>query len=121
MGKKTEFNLAEVEELATRGLNQAQIAEYFGVSAKTVSDHKKYDDFATALKRGQAKGISAVANALFKKAKDGDVTACALYLRARAGWEVTKNIKQEITQENRNIELTKKDIKALDSVLENEY
>lgn len=100
---KTEFDLEKVEELASKGLTQSQIAEYFGVSPSTISAHKKDSDFARALAKGKAHGIAKVANALFDKATGGDTTAMIFYLRARAGWVEPQRIKQEITQDTENV------------------
>jgi hypothetical protein len=39
-----------------------------------------------AIKRGKAKGIVTITNALYEKAKEGDNTAMIFYLKNRAGW-----------------------------------
>ena len=62
MSKKTEFDLKKVEELASNGLNQSQIARYFGVKPETISQHKKYEDFVLYVEY------------------DGIVDACEYYL-----------------------------------------
>ena len=49
---------------------------------------RKGDDaaFDAAIKRGKAKGIQEVSNALFESALQGCVPAMIFYLKARAGW-----------------------------------
>jgi transcriptional regulator with XRE-family HTH domain len=93
---KVEFDLAKVEELASNGLTQSQIADYFGVSPSTISAHKKDAEFLRALNKGKARGIAVIANALFEKAKGGDTTSMIFFLRSRAGWVEPQRIKQEI-------------------------
>jgi transcriptional regulator with XRE-family HTH domain len=111
---KTDFDLEKVEELASRGLTQAQIAEYFGVAGSTVCTHKKYPEFAQALDRGRAQGISEVANALFDKAVGGDTASMIFYLRSRAGWAEPQRAKPSAAQEARKVsELPTEELNAL--------
>lgn len=87
---KIQPDIAEVERLASLGLTQEQIADALGVSARTLQKRKAESaEFSDAIKRGQAKGISAVANALFEKAMGGDATSMIFFLKARAGWKET--------------------------------
>lgn len=65
MGRQIKFDLKKVEELASRGLTDKQIADYFGVAASTVGRHKHLEGFSTAHSKGRAVGVSAVANALY--------------------------------------------------------
>ncbi len=94
--KRIEFELDKVEELASRGLTQAEIAEYFDVSTSTVSANMKYSGFSSAVRTGRAQGISDVANALYEKAIGGETAAMIFYLRARANWVEPQRIKQEL-------------------------
>lgn len=78
---------AQVEALAAQGLTEEQIADALGISQQTLILRKKeYSEFAEAIKKGKAKGIAAISNALFQKAKGGDTTAMIFYLKARAQW-----------------------------------
>jgi len=82
--------LSKVESLAAQGLTKEQIARSLGVSYNTLNERQKdYPEFLEAIKRGQAKGIATVSNALFQKAKDGDNTAMIFYLKNRDpdNWE----------------------------------
>jgi len=89
-----EIDLEEVERLASIGLNQSQVADSLGISEDTVTRRKQDNaDFAAALKRGKAKGISTVANNLFTQSADGNVSAGIFFMKNRAGW----SDKQEVT------------------------
>ena len=80
-------NLKEVEKLASRGLTMQQIADALGINKSTLYERKaEYQDFSNAIKKGQAKGIATVANALFKNATDGDTGAQCFFLKCRADW-----------------------------------
>jgi hypothetical protein len=61
-----------------------QIAHCLGVSHTTVYERQnEYPEFAEAIKKGRAEGISKVANKLFEKAVDGDNTCIIFYLKNR--------------------------------------
>ncbi|MDV3239075.1 MAG: LuxR family transcriptional regulator [Gammaproteobacteria bacterium] len=85
---RIEIDLAEVERLASLGLTQEQIAASLGISERTLRNRKESSaEFADAIKAGQAKGISEVANALWTNAMGGNVTAQIFFLKARAKWK----------------------------------
>lgn len=82
--------LEKVESLAARGLTQEQICHCLGICVDTMCEKKKaYPELAESIKKGQSKGISIVANALFEAAKSGDKIAQIFYLKARAHWKET--------------------------------
>lgn len=90
MAKKMDFDLHLVEQYASEGLTEEQVAECFGVSRATIQRRKAEDEaFEAAYKRGQASGIQKVANALFGAAMDGNTTAMIFFLKSRAGWKET--------------------------------
>ena len=72
-----------------------------GVSLSTFMLHQSENsEFSDAIKRGQARGIDAVTNALFEKATiDRDNTAMIFFLKNRAGWvdkqEVATTVEQK--------------------------
>ncbi len=81
------IDLQQVENLAARGLNEAQVAHALGIHRVTlIARKKKYRDFSDALKRGQAKGIAKIANALFEQGMNGQTAAAIFYMKNRAGW-----------------------------------
>ena len=76
--------LQKVEDLAAQGLNQAQIARCLGMSPETMTNKKKESDqLLLALKKGAAKGLDVVTNALFESAQTGNITAQIFYLKNR--------------------------------------
>ena len=92
------IDLAQVEKLASIGLNEQQIADSLGISQPTLARRKaKYEDFVEALKRGKAKGIAVVANNLFEQSKAGNVSAGIFFMKNRAGWSDKQEINQEVS------------------------
>ena len=78
-----------MERLASQGLTQHQIAEALGIGHATLERRKAdCEEFEEAIKRGQARGIDEVTNALFQQAvNEGSVPAAIFYLKNRAGWK----------------------------------
>ena len=75
----------QVEVLAGKGLTMKQIANCLGFGRTKLyrlKDNKK--DIRDALKRGRAKGLTLVANALYTSALEGNVTAQIFYLKNRS-------------------------------------
>lgn len=86
-----EETLKTVESLAAQGLTKEQIANCLGISYQTLNEKsKEYSDFSDAIKRGSAKGIATISNALFSSAKTGNTTAQLFYLKCRGGWKETQ-------------------------------
>lgn len=86
----TSENTAQAESLASHGLTLKQIAYSLGICYDTLNERRKeFPEFSDAIKRGQAKGIETIANALFEKAKNGDNVAMIFYLKNRdpENWE----------------------------------
>ena len=93
---RVEINAAQVELLASRGLTQAQICDALGFCHQTLITRKKDDlELVEAIKRGKAKGIQAVTNALFKEAMKGNVAAAIFWLKNNAGWRDKIDIEME--------------------------
>lgn len=87
MARKTEIDINQVELLASRGLTREQVAHNLGVSSRTLQRRTKEDPaFEEAYVRGKSKGITEIANALYKKAKDGNTTAQIFFLKCN-GWK----------------------------------
>lgn len=91
VGRKTKYDdfidrkgLVLVEGWARDGLTDLQIAKNIGVAMSTFCDWKnKHPEFSEALKRSKDVADYEVENALFKKAKMGDVTAQIFWLKNR--------------------------------------
>jgi len=97
----TDEVLLNVENLMTKGLTKEQASGMLGFSLSTFMLHQSENsEFSDAIKRGQARGIDAVTNALFEKATiDRDNTAMIFFLKNRAGWvdkqEVATTVEQK--------------------------
>lgn len=86
---KWEPDLERIEELASYGMTQEQIAAACGVDYSTLHAHKITEpDLVLAIRRGQSRGIGEVANSLFQNATFAkNVAAQIFYLKARAQWK----------------------------------
>src|SRR5260370_42684581 len=71
----------QVKLLAAFGNTQEEIASIVRVSDRTLRKH-----FREELDHGVTEANSQIAQALFKKAKDGNTTAQIFWLKCRAGW-----------------------------------
>ncbi|MCH8134984.1 MAG: hypothetical protein IIB77_03275 [Proteobacteria bacterium] len=77
--------LEKVEAYAGQGLTKDQIAQCLGICYDTLNERQKDNsEFSEAIKRGQAKGIETISNALFVAGKDGNITAQIFYLKNRS-------------------------------------
>ena len=76
--------LGRVEQLATRGLSQKQVCDALGFS-ETWWHAKKQEktELDECYKRGQAKGLAEVSNAIFEQALNGSTGAACFYLKNR--------------------------------------
>jgi hypothetical protein len=91
VGRKTKYDdfvdrkgLILVEGWARDGLTDLQISKNIGVAMSTFCEWKnKHPEFSEALKRSKEAADYEVENALFKKAKMGDVTAMIFWLKNR--------------------------------------
>ncbi len=129
--KKIKLNDKETLEkiivLGSQGLTTGQIAKCLGVSWSTLDRRKKeFEEIDDAIKKGEALGVSRVANALYESAvNDKNVTAQIFYLKNRSdNWsdrqEVNHNLNLseiltdararviEVSEENRELSHLKK-------------
>lgn len=77
----TEEQRRQVKLLTAFGNTQQQVASLLQLSDRTLRKH-----FRAELDHGTAEANSQIAQALFKKAKDGNTTAQIFWLKSRAGW-----------------------------------
>ncbi|OKQ02289.1 LuxR family transcriptional regulator [Haemophilus influenzae] len=99
---KIEIDLSMVESLAAQGLTNQQIADSLGISERTLQNRKKDNaEFAEAIKKGKAKGIAVVTNALMKKIKSGNVTAMICFLKTQGGWKENNQLEIEMKKEKK--------------------
>ena len=76
--------LGRVEQLAKRGLSQKQVCDVLGFS-ETWWHAKKQEisELGEFYKKGQAKGLAEVSNALYEQALDGSTGAACFFLKNR--------------------------------------
>ena len=80
---KDEF-LRKVEHLAARGLSQQQVCHALGLSETWWYNAKqKNSEISDSFKRGQAKGLAEVSNAIYEQALNGSTGAACFYLKNR--------------------------------------
>lgn len=73
--------LDKIEALAGRGLTEQQIADALGIDIEKLrGDKTEISAYRLAIRRGKAKGIADLSNALFIKAKKGDTRAMIFLL-----------------------------------------
>ena len=76
--------LDKIIQYGAEGLTIGQTARMLGVSRSSLDRRRKeFDEIEEAIKKGQAKGISNISNALYNSAMDGNVTAQIFYLKTR--------------------------------------
>jgi len=87
MANKIKFDLKKVRKMASRGLNQKQIAMALGVCSATVEGRLRNDeDFKAAYDLGKHSGLDDIANSVYDEAMSGNMIAAKFYLAARHGW-----------------------------------
>ena len=76
--------LGRVEQLATRGLSQKQVCHALGFSETWWHAKKQeFSELGEFYKKGQAKGLAEVSNALYEQALSGSTGAACFYLKNR--------------------------------------
>jgi hypothetical protein len=82
--KITQEMREQVAELAGFGLTWVQIASAMKMNSRTLQRYcqQEYDD-------GKSKAIGQIAGTLFKKAREGNLTAILFYLKTQGGWRET--------------------------------
>ena len=76
--------LEQIEFQASRGLSQQQICRALGISETWWYDAKhKSAEISESFKRGQAKGLVEVSNAIYEQALNGSTGAACFYLKNR--------------------------------------
>lgn len=87
---KIEIDLKLVEQYSAQGMSQAQVAAALGISETTFYQRKRdCEEFAEAVKKGQAMGIAVATNKLMQLVKAGNPSAIFFYLKCKAGWKET--------------------------------
>ena len=90
-----ESTRSQVSALSGFGIRDEDIATYLHITKPTL-----YKYYKSELKKGSITANAKIAETLYKKAKDGDTTACIFWLKTRAGWRETQ--KMELAGEVKN-------------------
>ena len=85
-GKKVVIDLEKIESYAVLGLTREQVAHNLGFTSRTWQNYNKDGSLEEAYMRGKSKGVSVIANALYKKAREGNTTAQIFFLKCN-GWK----------------------------------
>jgi predicted transcriptional regulator len=93
MHEKTKENAAVAEAMSGYGMPHAQIALQLGICEGTLRKH-----YSEELARGVPKANSQIAQAMFKKAINGDSTLLIWWSKTRMGWKETSAL--EVTGAN---------------------
>ena len=76
--------LEQIELHASRGLSQLQICHALGISETWWYDAKlKSAEISESFKRGKAKGLAEVSNAIYEQALNGSTGAACFFLKNR--------------------------------------
>ena len=76
--------LEQIEFQASRGLSQQQICNALGISETCWYDAKqKSAEISESFKRGKAKGLAEVSNAIYEQALNGSTGAACFFLKNR--------------------------------------
>jgi len=102
--------IKKARSLACQGLTREQLARVLGMSrARFYVKIKEYPELLEQIEEGEAAGVHMVVNKLFQKATvDGDNTCMIFYLKNRAGWKDSKDVKHSgsVTHEHEGLPAT---------------
>jgi hypothetical protein len=91
-----EVCLAKIEGMKEVGMTHRQVAAYLGIAYSTFLENARdIPDLRRSLDAGLAKGVNAVAGALFKKAIKGNVDAAKFFLKTKGGF--TEKLEVDVT------------------------
>lgn len=106
MGRpRLQFDYPEVEKLASLQCTDAELATWYGCSARTITDRKKNDkDFLRAYEKGREKGKLSLRRWQFQAAEKGS-TAMLIWLGKQYLGQVEKH---DITSDGQAFKFTMK-------------
>ena len=115
--RKADIDIAQAEEMASKGLTDKAIARALGVSAKTIQRRKADSSALSAsLARARAKMEAWAADKLVQMMDDPNIppkvrlTAICWYLERRCGWTLN-HMERALEAENANLEIPKINVK----------
>ena len=83
---KIKIDLAQVEDLAAKGLTQKQICQCVGISEDTLQRRKRGSAvFAASMEKGKLSARIVVSNALYDQCRKGNVAAIIWFEKTRCG------------------------------------
>jgi hypothetical protein len=86
-------DLDTIQQLASKGITEEQIAHALGVSPDTLQRNKRtYAVIAARIKKGKAAGVGDIANRLYQAAQRGNIVAMIFYLKCKGGWRDTQHL-----------------------------
>lgn len=89
----SEKEIAQIEALAGYGLPENAIAHALGISVSTLARRKEDTKrVAVAVARGKAKAQGLIGEALFRRAKAGDVPAIKWWEQTRLGYRDAQSV-----------------------------
>jgi hypothetical protein len=72
--KPVQIDLIELEKLCSLQCTHEELADWFGVSTRTIETRRKRPEFAEAMQRGRSKGRISVRRAQMKMLENGNST-----------------------------------------------
>ena len=72
--KPVPIDLTELEKLCSLHCTDEELADWFGVSTRTIENRRKRPEFAQAMQRGRSKGRISVRRAQMKMLESGNST-----------------------------------------------
>ena len=72
--KPVQIDLIELEKLSSLHCTNEELADWFGVSIRTIETRRKRPEFAEAMQRGRSKGRISVRRAQMKMLESGNST-----------------------------------------------
>jgi hypothetical protein len=72
--KAIEIDLEQLEKLCSLNCTDQEVADWFGVSTRTIESRRKRPEFADAMRRGRSKGRISVRRAQMKMLESGNGT-----------------------------------------------
>jgi len=70
--KPVQIDLVELEKLCSLQCTDQELADWFGVSTRTIENRRKRPEFAQAIQRGRSKGRISVRRAQMKMLESGN-------------------------------------------------
>jgi hypothetical protein len=85
-GRKTiQIDLLEVEKLCAMHCSAEELADYFGVSVRTIENRSKQRQFGDAMRRGAARGRLSIRRAQYRLVEAGNVPMTIWMGKVRLG------------------------------------